>query len=210
VANNIAVNRTELLHECNERFGKSITRTWADSFLTRFAEQLFKTKSVPQKNPRLEVPRVFLQARLDGFRGHVHQPCAELVFNLDEIGISEWEDRCTRRVIVPSVTKGQTIFHVVHLRWVPNALLITQKSERASYSKRLLTGSMEQKASGFQRLAIGDESWSFPYYLRDSVWAESTVFLTSPKGQCTTWRFSLMLLCPICLRTFGHGLVGGH
>jgi hypothetical protein len=32
-ANNTAVNPPELLHECNERFGKSITRGWVDSFL---------------------------------------------------------------------------------------------------------------------------------------------------------------------------------
>jgi hypothetical protein len=61
-----------------------------------------------------EVPRVFGQAGLDGFRDHVHRACAELVFNLDEIEISEWEDRCTRRVIVPSAKKGQTIFRGVH------------------------------------------------------------------------------------------------
>jgi hypothetical protein len=36
------------------------------------------------------------------------------VFNLDEIGISEWEDRCTRRVIVPSAMAGQAIFYGVH------------------------------------------------------------------------------------------------
>jgi hypothetical protein len=113
-ANNGAVNRTELLHECNKRFGRSITRGWVDSFLTRHAKQLFETKSVPQENPRLEVPRVFLQAGIDRLRDHIHQACAKLVFNLDEIGISEWEDRCTRRVIVPSAIKGQTIFLSVH------------------------------------------------------------------------------------------------
>jgi hypothetical protein len=105
-ANNVAVNRTELLHECNERFGKRITKGWVDSLLTRHAEQLFETKSIPQENPRFEVPRVFLQVGLDGFRDHVHQACAQLVFNLDEIGISEWEDHCTRRVIVPSAMEG--------------------------------------------------------------------------------------------------------
>jgi hypothetical protein len=105
-ANNTAINRTELLHERNERFGKSITRRWIDSFLTRYAEQLFETKSGPQDNRRLEVPRVFPYAGLDGFRDHVHHAYPELVFNLDEIGISEWEDRCTRRVIVPSAMKG--------------------------------------------------------------------------------------------------------
>jgi transposase len=55
-ANNVAANRTELLYECNERFQKSITRGWVDSFLTRHAEQLFETKGVPQENPRFEVP----------------------------------------------------------------------------------------------------------------------------------------------------------
>jgi hypothetical protein len=54
-ANNVAVNRTELLHERNERFGKSITREWVDFFLTRHAEQHFETKSVPHEDPRLEV-----------------------------------------------------------------------------------------------------------------------------------------------------------
>jgi hypothetical protein len=66
----------------------------------------FVKPKVLQENLRLEVPRVFLQAGLEGFRDHVHSACAELVFNLDEIGISEWEDHCTRRVIVPSAMTG--------------------------------------------------------------------------------------------------------
>jgi hypothetical protein len=87
--NQKAVNRTELLHECTEPFGKGITRGWIDSFITGHAHQLFETKSIPQENTRLEVPRVFLEAAIDGFRDHVHNGCAELVFDLDEIGGSE-------------------------------------------------------------------------------------------------------------------------
>jgi hypothetical protein len=34
--------------------------------------------------------------------------------NLDEIGISEWEDRTQRKVIVPSTMRGQTNFHGIH------------------------------------------------------------------------------------------------
>jgi hypothetical protein len=60
------------------------------------------------------VPRAFLEAAIDGFRDRVYNACAELVFNLDEIGISEWKDRHERRVIVPSAIRGQTIFHGVH------------------------------------------------------------------------------------------------
>jgi hypothetical protein len=112
-ANNVAVNRTELLYECNKRFWKSITRGWGDSFLTRQATQFLETKSVPQENPRLEIIRVFLQAGFDEFRDHIYQAYTELVFKLNKIGISEWEDRRTRRVIVPSTMKRQTIFHGV-------------------------------------------------------------------------------------------------
>jgi hypothetical protein len=40
--------------------------------------------------------------------------CTELVFNLDEVGISEWEDRTPRKVIVPVSMTDQTIHHGVH------------------------------------------------------------------------------------------------
>jgi hypothetical protein len=36
---------------------------------------------------------------------------AELVFNLHEVGISDWEDRKTKTVIGPVTIVGQTIHH---------------------------------------------------------------------------------------------------
>jgi hypothetical protein len=36
---------------------------------------------------------------------------AELGFNLDEVEMSEWEDRKVRKVIVPTTMDGQTIHH---------------------------------------------------------------------------------------------------
>jgi hypothetical protein len=35
------------------------------------------------------------------------------VFNLDEVGISDWEDRKTRTVILPATMRGQTIHHEI-------------------------------------------------------------------------------------------------
>jgi hypothetical protein len=50
----------------------------------------------------------------------------ELVFNLDEVGISDWEDRKTKTktVIVPATMRGQTIHHeisrtVKHISVIP-------------------------------------------------------------------------------------------
>jgi hypothetical protein len=59
------------------------------------------------------VLRAFPEAVIDGFRDRIHNSCVELVLNLDEIEISEWDDRHEKRVIVPSATRGQTIFHGV-------------------------------------------------------------------------------------------------
>jgi hypothetical protein len=55
-----------------------------------------------------------------------------------------------------------------HLRWVPHALLVNQKSETVSYSKFLLTALIEQKASGCQRIIARESRFSF-YYSRDTV-----------------------------------------
>jgi hypothetical protein len=76
--------------------------------------RIFEMKNFPQENQRLEVNRVFLGAAIEGIRTHVQNACAELVFNLDKIGISEWEDRVERKMIVPSVMREQKIFYGIH------------------------------------------------------------------------------------------------
>jgi hypothetical protein len=35
----------------------------------------------------------------------------ELVFNLEKVGMSEWEDRKEKKVTVPMIIDGQTIHH---------------------------------------------------------------------------------------------------
>jgi hypothetical protein len=111
---NTVVTRTELLSYCIATFGTAVTRGWVDSFLSRHVAELFETKSSPQENERLEVPRGFLEAVIECIRTHVQNACADLVCNLDEIVISEWEDRVVRQVIVPSAMREQKIFHRIH------------------------------------------------------------------------------------------------
>jgi hypothetical protein len=67
-----------------------------DSVVKRHAEGPCETKTALHENSRLEVPQVFLEAVIEGFRGHAQNSCVELVFHLDEIDISKWEDRTER------------------------------------------------------------------------------------------------------------------
>jgi hypothetical protein len=76
--------------------GIAITKGSVDSFLSWHADEIFETKSSPQENQRLEVLRAFLEAGIEDIKTHIQNACAELVFNLDEIGMSEWED-CIER-----------------------------------------------------------------------------------------------------------------
>jgi hypothetical protein len=112
--NHTVVNRTELLHYCGETFGTAITPRWVNSFLFRHKLELSETISRPQENPRLEIQRSFLDTMIS-YRGeHLPGSLAELVFDLDEVGISEWEDRAPRKVIVPVSMTDQTTHHGVH------------------------------------------------------------------------------------------------
>jgi hypothetical protein len=56
-----------------------------------------------------QVPRVFLKRTIQDLDDYVQGCLAELVFNLDEVSVSDWEDRKTKAVILPAGVRGQTI-----------------------------------------------------------------------------------------------------
>jgi hypothetical protein len=143
--NHTAVTRTELLNSCIETFAMAVTRGLVDSFLSRDAAELFEMKRSPQENQRLEVPRVFLEAVIEGIRSHVHNACADLVFNLDEIGISEWEDRVERKVMAPSAMRKRKIFHGIH-RGLKHISVITSISAGGDHMMPFLVPSQATDA----------------------------------------------------------------
>jgi hypothetical protein len=77
----------------------------------RHRADLIETKSTPQENARLEVSRAFLNEMIRRLREHFQEMKAELVFNLDEVGMSGWEDRKEKKVIVPVTMDRQTMHH---------------------------------------------------------------------------------------------------
>jgi hypothetical protein len=82
-------------------------------FFFRHKLELSETVSRPQENPRFEISRSFLDTTTACLSEHLPGSCAELVFNLDEVGISECENQAPRKVIVPVSITDQTIHHGV-------------------------------------------------------------------------------------------------
>jgi hypothetical protein len=94
-----------------------------DSFILRYQDDLSETKSTRKEDTRLEVLRAFLDETIRCLREYVHGMKAELVFDLDEMGMSEWEDRKPKKVIVLKTIAGEAMHHRV-LRGVKSIPII--------------------------------------------------------------------------------------
>jgi hypothetical protein len=77
-------------------------------------EDLCKIKSAPQKAHRLEDPPCFLDETVPCITQFIHGLPTELVFNLAEVGISDWEDRTSKSVNVPKAMRSQTIHYKIN------------------------------------------------------------------------------------------------
>jgi hypothetical protein len=105
------VTRTDLLHHCHFKYFRFISRRWVNYFILRHRDDPREVTSVPQKYPRLEVPWEFLDETTRDLREYIHGMKVELAFNLDKMGMSEWEDRKEKKGNVPMRTDGQMIHH---------------------------------------------------------------------------------------------------
>jgi hypothetical protein len=85
----IPLTKGEIKDYCISQFQVPITRSWANSFVLRRADGIVQTKSSPQEEQRLQVPRAFLESTIHDLNEHVDGCVVELVFNLDDVGISD-------------------------------------------------------------------------------------------------------------------------
>jgi hypothetical protein len=90
-----------------------VSRGRVNAFVGRHLVRLCKAKSIPQEVQRLDIPHYFLDETIQCIAQFMQGRPAELVFNLDEVGISEWEDRKTRKVIVLVSARDRVIHHKI-------------------------------------------------------------------------------------------------
>jgi hypothetical protein len=60
-----------------------------DSFVLRHGDRLSERKSTPEEWARLKVPRALLNEKISCLREFVQGMKAEIVFNLNEVGMSD-------------------------------------------------------------------------------------------------------------------------
>jgi hypothetical protein len=112
----VPMNKEQVLHIVRERYRKTATRGWVNAFIGRHLDALQTCRSIPQEDTRLAVPRSQLEEHLHILQVHLAGKCAELVFNLDELGSADWEDRKIRKVIAPAAVRKEDVYHSVSRR----------------------------------------------------------------------------------------------
>jgi hypothetical protein len=104
------VTQREVLSFLAENFGKTVTHGWLSSYLDPWSDYITRTVVSPQEQLRLQIPPSFLDDCIRLIQTYVPLVPIELIFNLDETGLSHWEERKSKRVIVPS-DSTQTPLH---------------------------------------------------------------------------------------------------
>jgi hypothetical protein len=84
-----------------------------NSFVLRHSDYAIQREGAAQEGQRLQVPRAFLQQTIPELNDNRQGCMVESVSNLEEVGISDWEDRKTKRVVIAPPIFDQIIPHGV-------------------------------------------------------------------------------------------------
>jgi hypothetical protein len=82
---------------------------------------------------------VFLERTVQDLSEHIQGCVAEPVFNLDEVGISDWEDRTTKTVAVPAAMVGQTRHHEISRMVKPISVIVCLSAAGQSLTPYIIT-----------------------------------------------------------------------
>jgi hypothetical protein len=94
-----------------------------------------------QEKVRLEVPRCYLEEYLTLIKKIVPIVPTGLLFNLDETGLSEWENRRSKSVLVPTQEHEYTLHYPVDRSVRRHTLFCCVIASGDSYCPRLMTPS---------------------------------------------------------------------
>jgi hypothetical protein len=96
---NYATQR-DVLNYVEERFNKTITYRWIKRLLDRHKSEVSGVTAAPQEKVRLEVPHCYREEYLTLIKKIAPIVPSELLFDLDETELSEWENQRSKSVLV--------------------------------------------------------------------------------------------------------------
>jgi hypothetical protein len=105
------VAQRSILSVIEANYGKCFTDQWIASFLKSHNCLIYRPVVRPQENLRLEVSHEHLDHPIKQLQEYVPLVPIELLFNLDENGFSDWEERKPKSVLIPLEGQATTIHY---------------------------------------------------------------------------------------------------
>jgi hypothetical protein len=99
-----APTQVDVLRHCTVQYGHRVTVNCLNFFLMWNCDQTFELPSTRQENLKLQVLGIFLDEMTRAMTEASSGCVSQFVYNLNEVGISEWKDGKTRNMIFPSTT----------------------------------------------------------------------------------------------------------
>jgi hypothetical protein len=110
------MNKKQLLHIVREQHRKTATRALVNASIGRYLDAVQTWRSIPQEDTRLEVPRSQPEEHGNTLRVYLSGKCAEFVFNLDELGATDWQDRKIKKLITSAPVPKEDAYDSVSRR----------------------------------------------------------------------------------------------
>jgi hypothetical protein len=105
----------QVLNFTEAEFRKTLTYGWLDRFLhrRRHSHEVRRALLAPQELPPLQIPRSCLERYITLIKTWVPLVPAKLIFNLDETGLSDWEERKAKPVMIPTTIEDSHLHYPV-------------------------------------------------------------------------------------------------
>jgi hypothetical protein len=130
----------------------------------------------------MAVPRAYLDEHIHILKIHVVGKVVELVFNLDELGSADWEDRKVKKIIAPAGVAKRDVYHPVSRRHRHMTLLACVSAAGDALTPLVITASPVIASLWSRGLRQGEDAMVHrrsPPYITEEFFYDyiSTVFV---------------------------------
>jgi hypothetical protein len=134
------MTQKELLQMVREQDNAGLAPGWVNAFIGRHLDALETGRSLPQDDTRLTVQRSQLEEHIQTMKVHEAGKLSELVFNLDELGSADWDDRKVKTLMVPAEVRKEDVYLAVSRRHRRVTLLACVSATGDALTPMLVTG----------------------------------------------------------------------
>ena len=105
------VTRQDILQFAQRKTHQMLCDSWLKSFFCRNIDFFHFTTLRPQEDNRINVPTQYIDGHIYNILSHISGMPSEMVFNVDESGSSEWENRKNIKVVTTKSHQGLALHY---------------------------------------------------------------------------------------------------